>query len=184
MNFAPPPPASRRRQPSGRLVAAGLALALLAATGYLLLADRSGPPAPQDAPSGRAGTAAPNAMLLFTLHCASCHQTSGEGVPAMFPPLAGSEWVTGDERMLANILLHGVEGEMSVKGVRYKGTMPAFWRLSDAELAAVATYARASWSNRAPPVSAELFATERARAARDKPFAGEAELRRVFARAR
>lgn len=175
MSFASPPPFPRRRRPALRLLVAGLALAVLAGAGYLLLADRFAPPLLREPQPSRAD--APNAMLLFTMNCAACHQTSGEGVAGMYPPLAGSEWVSGDERVLANILLHGVEGEMTVRGARYAGTMPAFWRLSDVELAAVATYARSTWSNKAPPVTAELFAAQRGARPPNNPFAGERELR-------
>lgn len=177
MSFASPPSPARSRKPPLRLLLGGLALGVLAAAAYFLLAERTASPVLRETQPSRAGMTAPNAMLLFTMNCAGCHQTSGEGVAGMYPPLAGSEWVTGDERVLANILLHGVEGEMTVRGARYQGAMPAFWRLSDAELAALANYTRSTWSNKAPPVSAELFAAQREARARDKPFAGERELK-------
>ena len=157
------------------MLLAALAIAALAGAAYLLLGDGLDSPRPGDAPPASGGAAAPNAMLLFTMNCAACHQTAGQGVPGMYPPLAGSEWVTGDERVLADILLHGVEGAITVGGVRYQGSMPAFWRLSDADLAAIATYVRSSWNNRAPPVTADLFARQRARRAQDQPFLGERE---------
>ena len=47
---------------------------------------------------------------VFAGNCVACHQATGLGLPGVFPPLDGSEWVTGDERMLANILLHGISG--------------------------------------------------------------------------
>ena len=62
---------------------------------------------------------------VYGAKCAACHQGSGLGVAGVFPPLAASEWVIGDEKILANILLHGVNGEMVVKGITYKGAMPA-----------------------------------------------------------
>jgi mono/diheme cytochrome c family protein len=123
-------------------------------------------------------------MYLFTMNCAGCHHTGGDGLQGVFPPLAGSEWVTGDERVLANILLYGVEGELTVKGSAYKGSMPAFWRLSDGELAALATYARSSWSNRATPVTPDVIAAQRKQNPRTKPFAGGGELKAFAARLR
>ena len=59
--------------------------------------------------------------------------------------------------------------------------MPAFAQLGDAELAAVANYVRANWSNKAEPVDAALFAGERKAVVRDKPFEGEAELKALAA---
>ena len=113
---------------------------------------------------------------LFSAHCVACHQASGQGLPGVFPPLDGSEWVNGDERIVANILLHGINGELTVAGTTYKGTMPAFSHLGDAELAAVASYVRASWSNKATPLKTELFVQERTANLRTTPFANAAEL--------
>jgi mono/diheme cytochrome c family protein len=92
---------------------------------------------------------------VFTTICAACHQQSGEGVEAMFPPLAGSEWATGDEAKLVRIILQGLIGPIEVAGEPFAGAMPG-WAdmLKDAEVAAVATYIRNSWGNKAAPVTA------------------------------
>jgi cbb3-type cytochrome c oxidase subunit III len=93
---------------------------------------------------------------VFATVCASCHQASGQGVPGAFPPLAGSEWVTGDEARLVKIILHGVTGEIDVEGEIYAGMMPPWGgALSDAEVAAVATYVRSNFGNKAPAVTVD-----------------------------
>lgn len=94
--------------------------------------------------------------------CAACHQANGEGTSGLFPPLAGSEYVTGDAGRLARVVLNGLGGPVTVKGVRYNGAMPPWKQLGDAELAAVLSYVRASWGNTAGPVTAEDVARERA----------------------
>jgi len=114
---------------------------------------------------------------LFTANCVACHQASGKGLPGVFPPLDGSEWVNGDTRVLANIVLHGITGEISVAGQTYKGAMPAFHQLSDAELAAVLSHVRSTWSNKSAPISSELIAIERKSGTRTTPFAGSDELK-------
>ena len=114
---------------------------------------------------------------LYAAQCAACHQASGTGLPGVFPPLDGSEWVQGEPRVLANILLHGITGEITVKGNKYQGAMPAFPQLSDAELAGIASFIRGNWSNKAEPLQAELFAKERADGSRTTPFEGEAALK-------
>ncbi len=114
---------------------------------------------------------------LYAAQCAACHQASGTGLPGVFPPLDGSEWVQGEPRVLANILLHGITGEITVKGNKYQGAMPAFPQLSDAELAGIASFIRSNWSNKAEPLQAELFAKERADGSRTTPFEGEAALK-------
>jgi len=123
-----------------------------------------------------AGQAADGAQI-FTTNCVACHQATGKGLPGVFPPLDGSEWVNGDERILANILLHGVTGDITVAGVPYKGAMPAFAQLGDAELAAVLTHVRSTWSNKSAAIKADLIAAERKASARATPFAGGDELK-------
>ena len=135
------------------------------------LAELSGP-----APGAPGAGAAVDGKALFAAQCAACHQATGKGLPGVFPPLDGSEWVHGEPRILANILLHGIDGEIEVEGQKFKGQMPAFAQLSDAELAGVASYIRGAWSNKAEPLKAELFATER-KSGRSAPFEGGAALK-------
>jgi mono/diheme cytochrome c family protein len=94
----------------------------------------------------------------YNLVCTSCHQANGQGLPPAFPPLAGSEWVTGSDERLVRIILHGLEGPIKVKGVEYSGVMPAAgpgsgFNLSTQRVAAVATFVRQEWGNSAPPVT-------------------------------
>lgn len=95
--------------------------------------------------------------------CTQCHQADGKGVAATYPPLVASEYVTGDERRLAAILLNGINGPFLVNGATYSSEMPK-WRdyFEDDELAAVMTYIRNSWGNQAPPVSKDTVAKVRA----------------------
>lgn len=134
------------------------------------VADLSGPvPA--------AAGAVVDGKAVFAAQCAACHQATGKGLPGVFPPLDGSEWVQGDTRTLANILLHGITGEISVAGSVYNGAMPSFQQLGDAELAAVASYVRSAWSNKAQPLPVELLGQERKTSARTTPFEGGAALK-------
>ena len=94
-------------------------------------------------------------------NCMACHQQDGRGVPGQFPPLAGSEWVQGNPRVLARILLHGMHGEVVVANQRYNSVMPAWARLSDDQIAAVLSFIRASWTNDAQPISTALITQER-----------------------
>ena len=135
------------------------------------VADLSGPvPA--------AAGAAVDGKAVFAAQCVACHQATGKGLPGVFPPLDGSEWVQGDTRILANILLHGVNGELTVAGTTYNGAMPPFKQLGDAELAAVSSYIRSAWSNKAEAVPPNLFEKERAAgSARTTSFEGGAALK-------
>ncbi|MBK7876845.1 MAG: c-type cytochrome [Planctomycetes bacterium] len=105
---------------------------------------------------------------LYAANCMACHQSSGRGDPALAPPLRSSPFVLGDETKLARILLHGLNGPIDVLGQRFDSDMPAF-ALTDAELAALATYVRREWGNTAEPVTAETFARIRKDTAERKP---------------
>lgn len=109
---------------------------------------------------------------VYQARCASCHQVSGLGVPGAFPPLVGTDWVTGDAEVVIKILLDGIEGPLEVRGAVYNGVMPA-WRdvLSSAELSAVASYIRQMETNAAAPVDVPTVARiKEETAGRDKPW--------------
>src|SRR5690606_2421222 len=55
----------------------------------------------------------------YLTSCSGCHGTNGAGLPRFGPTLIGSDWVLGDERRLALIVLHGMEGPIEVKGKLY-----------------------------------------------------------------
>lgn len=119
---------------------------------------------------------------VYVTKCMSCHQANGAGITGAFPPVDGSEWVTGDKGRLARIILNGVMGEMTVADVTYGGAMPP-WNtfLSDAEVAGVLNYIRNSWSNEAEEISADEVAKVReATKDRKQPWTEE-ELKQLSA---
>jgi mono/diheme cytochrome c family protein len=94
--------------------------------------------------------------------CMQCHQADGKGVAGSFPPLANSEFVTGDPKRFAAILLNGIQGDFTVNGQVYNSQMPA-WKdnYNDEEIAAVMTYVRNSFGNKAAPVDKAVVADVR-----------------------
>jgi mono/diheme cytochrome c family protein len=73
---------------------------------------------------------------------------NGMGTPPTYPPLSGSEFVTGDQTRLIKILLHGVTGPMIIDSVTYSDHMPPAPVKSDYDIAAVITYVRQAWKNK------------------------------------
>jgi cytochrome c oxidase subunit 2 len=76
---------------------------------------------------------------VYASNCVACHQATGKGVPGAFPALDGSKVVLGAQGDQVALLLNGKQGT----------AMASFKQLSDVELAAVATYTRNAWSNKA-----------------------------------
>lgn len=91
------------------------------------------------------------------LVCAACHGQQGEGVPNLAPPLAKSEWVTGPISNLVRIQLRGLAGPIAVNGVEYNLPvgMAAMSYQTDEQIAAVLTYVRNSFGNKASAVQPE-----------------------------
>jgi mono/diheme cytochrome c family protein len=126
-------------------------------------------------------TASPDGAAIFETRCAPCHQSEGTGIPGVFPPLAGSNWVTGRDAVTVQILLHGVEDKLTVNDVVYRGAMPSFGsELNDREIAAVLTYVRGHWSNGAGPIDAARVSSLRASSASHAgPWKGDQDLEQL-----
>jgi mono/diheme cytochrome c family protein/glucose/arabinose dehydrogenase len=106
-------------------------------------------------------------------YCVTCHQADGNGLTASgFPPLSGTEWVTGDQVRLVKVILKGLMGPIEVNGKQYEGAVPMtpFEGLSDQEVAAVATYIRNSFGNTASPIQPSVVKEVRATLSKKQSF--------------
>jgi len=89
---------------------------------------------------------------VYAANCVACHQATGKGMPPAFPALDGSKLVTGAKGAQIALVLNGKQGT----------AMASFARLSDSELAAVITYTRTAWGNKAGEVTpAEIKAARK-----------------------
>jgi len=77
---------------------------------------------------------------VYTATCVACHQANGRGTPPAFPPLAGSKVVNGPKEGHMDIVLNGKAGT---------AMQPFGKQLSDTDIAAVISYERSSWGNKA-----------------------------------
>jgi cytochrome c oxidase subunit 2 len=85
---------------------------------------------------------------VYQANCAACHQANGQGVAGAFPALAGSKVVASAPDQI-HIMLNG------------KNAMPSWKALSDVELAAVASYVRNSFGNKAGEIQPADFKAAR-----------------------
>jgi len=113
---------------------------------------------------------------LYVANCAQCHQTSGLGQAGVYPPLAGSEWVTGSKNRLISILHKGIAGPITVNGNLYNNNMPAWGDgapvpLKDEQIAAILTYIRSEWGNAADAIQvADVSAKRKEITSRTSPW--------------
>ena len=116
----------------------------------------------------------------FSQNCVACHQANGMGLPGAFPPLGGSEYVTGGSRRLGMVVLKGLQGPVTVAGKQFVGAMPAWEKsLTDKKIAAILTYVRQDFGNHAGPITPEQIADERKELASHADSWSEADLKAV-----
>ncbi|MGA1205559.1 MAG: c-type cytochrome [Opitutales bacterium] len=95
---------------------------------------------------------------VYNQNCVACHQATGLGLPGVYPPLVGSDWVKDNPERLIKVVLAGLAGKVIVNGEEYNNAMTPFARLKDQHIAAVLTYIRTSpdYQNNSHAVSEEL----------------------------
>jgi len=91
---------------------------------------------------------------VYEAQCASCHGDRGEGVPNIYPALAGNRAVNlGSYDNLVQVIRHGGFAPATAGNPAPFGMPPFGQTLNNSDLAAVVTYIRRSWGNAAAPVS-------------------------------
>ena len=113
--------------------------------------------------------------------CITCHQANGLGLPSVFPPLAGSEWVSGSQDRLIRLVVYGLNGPLKVKGLDYgAAAMPTMgkvagsgFNLNDEKIAAVLTYIRHEWGNDFKAITTEQVTAIRTKEGDRKPYTQE-----------
>lgn len=144
-------------------------------------ATNSGTEASESADSGSSTTAAkPDGKAIYSAQCSACHQANGQGVPGAFPPLTESEWLLADAAIPVAIVHDGLQGKIEVAGNSFQGVMPKFGgSLSNAELAAVLSYARNEWGNSASEIDPSVVTEHVDRFGERGDWSAE-ELKEVF----
>ncbi len=120
------------------------------------------PATPASAGSYDLAASIANGKTVYMQSCLACHQLTGLGVPGAFPPLAATEFVTGDDRRLVAIVLKGIQGPIKVGPLVYATGMPqpdtAFPVLKeDKNVADVLNYVRNNFGNKSDkPITPEF----------------------------
>jgi mono/diheme cytochrome c family protein len=117
---------------------------------------------------GKVGAKAPDDVLsagstLYDVHCGTCHQPTGLGAEDSGPRLAGSLIVqAADPASLINVIVYGPQLPEHGPPTDHWQPMEAYGeKLSDEEIAALASYVRSAWSNKAGAVTAAQVAKQR-----------------------
>ncbi|WP_240642607.1 c-type cytochrome [Pseudidiomarina mangrovi] len=77
---------------------------------------------------------------VYQKHCMACHQANGQGMAGVFPPLSGNSNITDKPDYMAETIIKGKSGKITVSGTEYNGMMPPMGYMSDADIAAVVNY--------------------------------------------
>jgi mono/diheme cytochrome c family protein len=93
-------------------------------------------------------------------NCVPCHREKGEGVPTVYPSLAGSAAVLGDPIELAQWVL-SQKRPATIAAGRYPTQMLLFGWMKDQDAAALLSYIRSNFGNSAPPIDAAMIAKAR-----------------------
>ena len=99
--------------------------------------------------------------VLYAGTCSTCHGTDGGGMEGVFPPLASSDYLAKNPKGIASIILHGLQGPITVNGKDYNSIMPPMAQLTDDEVANIGTYVLNTWGNSGGRVTKEEAAAAR-----------------------
>ena len=131
-------------------------VALLAlASGPALAQKKPAPKAPakKAAPAGIPAASLVQGKSIYNQYCLTCHQADGGGVDGLNPPLTKTDYVLGDKTRLTKVLLNGLQG-VDINDEPYNNVMPSQDFLTDQQIAAVLTYVRNNFGNKASAVTA------------------------------
>ena len=119
----------------------------------------AGPPEPAVSPPPSAQMA--DGERLYKGACIACHEIDGSGAPRIYPPLPGNANLqSADPLSTLRVILDGAQTVTTPRAPN-TGSMPAYAKWSDQEIADVTTYIRNAWGNAAPAVTAEQVAKAR-----------------------
>lgn len=85
---------------------------------------------------------------LYQTHCGNCHGSKGQGFEKLYPPVAHSDYLTGNPADMACLIYNGFKGEMMVNGAMYDQPMPENTNLSEHDMANIINFIYEEFNNR------------------------------------
>jgi nitrite reductase (NO-forming) len=85
---------------------------------------------------------------VYDTKCMVCHQADGNGIPGLFPTLAGSDYLVGNKQGAIGIILHGCKDSVVVNGTIYKKRQMPETGLNEQQVINVTNYILNSWGNK------------------------------------
>ena len=83
----------------------------------------------------------------YAANCAKCHGDNGEGIGALVPPLAETDWLTLHQDEIPCIIKHGLKDSIFVEGIWYKEEMLPAEKLNDIQIANITNYISKRFGN-------------------------------------
>ncbi len=85
--------------------------------------------------------------LLYDTHCANCHMPDGKGLAALYPPLAGSDYLHSNRDKIPCIIRNGLHDTIVVNGIIFDIPMEGNPELNDVEINNIGNYILQAWGN-------------------------------------
>lgn len=82
---------------------------------------------------------------LYENYCGNCHQSDGEGLGKLIPPLKNADYFKASIPRTVWIMRNGLEGDILVNGQVYNQPMPGNTELTPLELAQISSYLYNIW---------------------------------------
>ncbi|MCB9233002.1 MAG: cytochrome c [Bacteroidia bacterium] len=83
----------------------------------------------------------------YETYCGNCHGKEGQGFRDLYPPLAGSDYLSKHETELPCLIRHGLSGTITVNGKTFDQPMPELPFLNPSQIADILNFVNHSWGN-------------------------------------
>lgn len=98
---------------------------------------------------------------VYKKYCQACHQPNGKGMQGVFPPLANNPNLKDKPSYIAETIIQGKSGAITVNGTNYNGAMPPMGYLKDADIATLVNYINTELADGGETITAEAVASLR-----------------------